>query len=140
MIVNPQDPQHASLQHDPMEMPSSSYSLPLSSPPPLVATAHPSGEESVATMTCLGMERGYSLSPTYNLILEYNMERNRNISTVMEVSWILLHPNLNPSDITHKITDVVDSYTSICVKEEKLTRILLLPMNCRLSYSGWQGS
>ena len=123
-ITNPQDPWHASSQHDPVEMPSSNYSSPLSSPPPSVTTAHPSGEESVAATTRSGMERGYSLSPMYNLILEYNTERNGNVSTVMEVSWILLHPNLNPSDITCKITDVVDSYTSICVKEEKLTHIL----------------
>ena len=60
----------------------------------------------------------------YSLILEYNLERGSNVSTAMEVSWILLQPNLNPSDITRKVGEGVDSHTSICVKEEKLTRIL----------------
>lgn len=124
VIVNPQDSHLSSLQHNSLGIPSSNDSSPLSSPLPLVATVHPIKEESVTTATCLGMERGYSLLPMYNLILEYNLERGRNISTTMEVLWILLHPNLNPSDITHKIMDLVDSYTSICVKEEKLTCIL----------------
>ena len=60
----------------------------------------------------------------YSLILEYNLERGSNVSTAMEVSWILLQPNLNASDITHKVGEGVDSCTSICVKEEKLMRIL----------------
>lgn len=60
----------------------------------------------------------------YNLILEYNRESGGNLSTMMEVLWILLHPNLNPSDIAHKTREGADPYTSICIKEERLARIL----------------
>ena len=60
----------------------------------------------------------------YSLILEYNQEKGNNVSTAMEVSWILLHPNLNPSDITCKSGEGIGPYSSICVKEERLTRIL----------------
>ena len=104
---------------------SSNYSLPLSSPPASVTPTAPLiGDEPIDTTPHLGMERGYSLSPMYSLILEYNLERGSNVSTAMEVSWILLHPNLNPSDIARKMGEGVVPYTSICVNEERLTRIL----------------
>ncbi|EDR04508.1 uncharacterized protein LACBIDRAFT_330397 [Laccaria bicolor S238N-H82] len=90
----------------------------------LTPTTLPVDEELTAAVLRLGMERGYSLSPMYNLILEYNLEKGSSLSTAMEVSWILLHPNLNPADITRKTGEGVDPYTSICVQEDRLARIL----------------
>ena len=118
-------PKESTARRDSGGIASSNYSSPLSSPPPSATpTVHFAGDEPITTTSRLGMERGYSLSPMYSLILEYNREKGSNVSTAMEVSWILLHPNLNPSDIARKTGEGVDPYTSIYVKEERLTRIL----------------
>ena len=72
----------------------------------------------------LGMERGYSLSPMYNLIIEYNKENGENLSTAAEVSWILQNPNLHPNDFEHRSGNGVDPYTCIALKPTRLNRIL----------------
>ncbi|KIK02913.1 hypothetical protein K443DRAFT_5803 [Laccaria amethystina LaAM-08-1] len=82
------------------------------------------GPSTSALISRLGIEKGYTLSPMYNLILEYNEEKGGKLSTAMEVSWVLMQPNLNPSDITRKYEEGIDPFTSICVKEEQLARIL----------------
>ena len=118
-------PKESATRRDSGGIASSNYSSLLSSPPPSATpTVHFAGDEPVTTTLRLGMERGYSLSPMYSLILEYNQEKGSNVSTAMEVSGILLHPNLNPSDIARKTGEGVDPYTSIYVKEERLMRIL----------------
>ena len=121
----PTAPKGSVSRRDSGRIASSNYSSPLSSPPPSATpTVHFTADEPVTATLHLGMERGYSLSPMYSLILEYNLEKGSNVSTTMEVSWILLHPNLNLSDIAHKTGEGVDPYTSIYVKEERLMRIL----------------
>jgi len=82
------------------------------------------GPPAFTSISRLGMEKGYMLSPMYNLILEYNDKRGGNLSTAMEVTWVLMHPNLNPSNITHRAEEGRDPYTNICVKEERLVHIL----------------
>ena len=71
----------------------------------------------------LGMERGYSLSPMYSLILEYNAEKGNNLSTAAEVSWILQKPCLKPQDIEVREVDS-DSHTAIRVVDSKMQPIL----------------
>ena len=70
----------------------------------------------------LGMERGYSLSPMYSLILEYNQERGNNLSTAAEVSWLLQKPCLKPQDI--EIRDDSDPATAVRVVDIELQPIL----------------
>lgn len=70
----------------------------------------------------LGMERGYSLSPMYSLILEYNQEQGSNLSTAAEVSWILQQPNLKLKDIVME-NDIKDSDTVIRLVDALLERI-----------------
>ena len=72
----------------------------------------------------LGMERGYSLSPMYSVIMEYNKENGDNLSTAAEVSWILQSPNLNPNHFERKTGDNVDPYTCITLQPARLDRIL----------------
>jgi len=72
----------------------------------------------------MGMERGYVLSPMYNLILEYNQESSGNLSTAAEVSWILQNPNLHLSHFEYRVRDGVNSYTSIALKPARLNHIL----------------
>ena len=74
-------------------MESSSTSKPGASTLPAAAAVR----EAKAPNQRLGMERGYSLSPMYNLIIEYNKENGDDLSTAAEVSWILQNPNLHPN-------------------------------------------
>ena len=71
----------------------------------------------------LGMERGYSLSPMYSLILEYNMEQGNNLSTAAEVSWILQKPCLKPQDIKMR-EDNSDPHTAVCMINSEMQPIL----------------
>jgi len=71
----------------------------------------------------LGMERGYSLSPMYSLVLEYNREQGSNLSMATEVSWILQWPNLKSKDIIIK-HDAMDPDTMICLVDSCFERIL----------------
>lgn len=68
------------------------------------------------------MERGYSLSPMYGLILEYNKEQGNNLSTAAEVSWILQRPCLKPQDIERR--DDSDPHTAIRMVDSELQPIL----------------
>ena len=70
----------------------------------------------------LGMERGYSLSPMYSLILEYNQEQGSNLSTAAEVSWILQQPNLKLKDIVME-NNIKDSDAAIRLADALLERI-----------------
>ena len=69
------------------------------------------------------MERGYSLSPMYSLILEYNHEQASNLSTAAEVSWILQQPSLKTKDIVVK-DNAIDPDTAICLSDSSLERII----------------
>ena len=71
----------------------------------------------------LGMERGYSLSPMYSLILEYNTEQGNNLSTTAEVSWILQKPCLKPQDIEMR-EDNSDPHTAVRMINSKMQPIL----------------
>lgn len=71
----------------------------------------------------LGMERGYSLSLMYSLILEYNKEQGSNLSTAAEVSWILQKPCLKPQDI-ETTEGESDSHTAVRLVDSELQPIL----------------
>ena len=71
----------------------------------------------------LGMERGYSLSPMYSLILEYNKEQGDNLSMAAEVSWILQKPSLKPEHI-EKVGDDSDPYAAVRLVDSELQPIL----------------
>ena len=71
----------------------------------------------------LGMERGYSLSPMYSLILEYNKEQGSNLSTAAEVSWILQKPCLKPQDI-ERIEGESDPHNAVRMVDSELQPIL----------------
>ena len=70
----------------------------------------------------LGMERGYSLSPMYSLILEYNQERGDNLSTAAKVSWILQRPSLKQQDIELKGDH--DSHVAVRLVDSELQPLL----------------
>ena len=71
----------------------------------------------------LGMERGYSLSPMYSLILEYNKEQGSNLSTAAEVSWILQKPCLKQQDI-ERIEGESDPHNAVRMVDSELQPIL----------------
>ena len=101
-------------------MESSSTSKPGASTLPAAAAVR----EAKAPNQRLGMERGYSLSPMYNLIIEYNKENGDDLSTAAEVSWILQNPNLHPNHFERKTGDGVDPYTCITLQPARLNHIL----------------
>ena len=76
-----------------------------------------------APMSQLGMERGYSLSSMYSLILEYNKEQGSNLSMAAEVSWILHKPCIKPQDI-ERIEGESDPHNAVCMVDSKLQPIL----------------
>ena len=71
----------------------------------------------------LGMDKGYSMSPMYSLILEYNREQGSNLSTAAEVSWILQQPNLKLKDIIVK-NDASDPDNVVRLADACFERIL----------------
>ena len=75
------------------------------------------------TTSRLDMERGYSLSPMYSLILEYNKEQGSNLSTAAEVSWILQKPCLKPHDIEMR-EDNLDPDTAVRMIDSELQPLL----------------
>lgn len=75
-------------------------------------------------MNHLGMERGYSLSLMYSLIVKYNKEQGNNLSMAAEVSWILQKPSLKPEHI-EKGGDNLDPETAV-----RLVNLELQPILC----------
>lgn len=68
------------------------------------------------------MERGYSMSPMYSFILEYNREQGSSLSTAAEVSWVLQQPNLEVKDIVTK-SDTTDPDIAVSLADSPLERI-----------------
>ena len=99
---------------DPDDAVSPASSITANLPDTSVADSFPSSR--------LGMERGYSLSPMYSLILEYNQERGNNLSTAAEVSWILQKPCLKPQDIERR--EDFDAHLAVRVVDTELQPIL----------------